>query len=408
MHKSVIIIFIFLIPFLLFADGNLKAGIGYTRLSNRFVLFEEDTLWESNQGKFILEGNLYRQFWNQDFDLFAIIAPGNESFMGRSKLKWLSNNDPNLKISGETGIDLRLPYQKNTESGVIKPYIAARLKRDWEEAIGGIKIHHENKQYYGESSYNYDYNLSKLKVDLGFEVLGNDNLNLAYQFAFRYAPDSLEANYQRNDFYIYWFWLIKNHYLQLNFDSERRVYYRTDKGGSYRRNYFELYPRISLSRKLTLIPKFRYENYIYDNQTEVYSNRNLYIAELSGEWAFNYYLTAGIGPNLLLSESDENNEFDNYSELAIEFSTDYLKYKKLWLDITLESGLRVYKYEPPEEYSYYSNFLFVEFSAFATYWITPRLRFDFITSYSPEWHDIENDDITIFYLSTNLKYDLIK
>ena len=203
MHKSVIIIFIFLIPFLLFADGNLKAGIGYTRLSNRFVLFEEDTLWESNQGKFILEGNLYRQFWNQDFDLFAIIAPGNEPFMGRSKLKWLSNNDPNLKISGETGIDLRLPYQKNTESGVIKPYIAARLKRDWEEAIGGIKIHHENKQYYGESSYNYDYNLSKLKVDLGFEVLGNDNLNLAYQFAFRYAPDSLEANYQRNDFYIY-------------------------------------------------------------------------------------------------------------------------------------------------------------------------------------------------------------
>ncbi|MGC9315068.1 MAG: hypothetical protein ACP5G4_05480, partial [bacterium] len=64
--------------------------------------------------------------------------------------------------------------------------------------------------------------------------------------------------------------------------------------------------------------------------------------------------------------------------------------------------------EIPEEFAFYSNFWFVEISAISSYWITERLRVDFIGIYSPEWHDIDDNDITTLYISTNLKYEFFK
>jgi len=87
---------------------------------------------------------------------------------------------------------------------------------------------------------------------------------------------------------------------------------------------------------------------------------------------------------------------------------NWLKYRSFWIDLTIEPGFRVYKGDIPDEYAYYSNFGFVEFSAMSSWWINERLRLDFIAIYSPEWHDIDENDITTLYFSTNLKYELFK
>ena len=126
------------------------------------------------------------------------------------------------------------------------------------------------------------------------------------------------------------------------------------------------------------------------------------------EWTFTPYIHGGIGPKYLESHAIEEDEIDNFTEGSLEFTFDWLRYRKIWLDINIEPGLRFYKQDYTADFSYYSDFVFVETCLFAYWWIMPQLRLDCIFTYSPEWHNISADDITTLYFSTNLKYEFFE
>ena len=158
---------------------------------------------------------------------------------------------------------------------------------------------------------------------------------------------------------------------------------------------------------MTLIPKFAFEGYRYDWANEIFSNRESFEIDGGVEWAFSPFLRGEIAPKFFISMADEAVKTDNFREISARVGWDWLKHKKIWLYAKAEAGIRIYTYDPPEIYALYSDFVFVEGSAFITWWINESLRFDVITSYAPEWHDVRGDNLTTFYLSTNLSYEFM-
>jgi len=401
-----LLIIIFLIPAAM-AETNLTAGTGFSRLEQRFVLFEQDTISASNEGKFFIEGSTGKQYGNNKLKANAMLSAGTETFWGRTKGAWDWTGPNNLKLSSDLAFDVRQPYDTEDMPGYFKVAANSRIRKRWSDANGSVLVSFEDKKYTSESSYSYDYSLSRVRFDFGFPFIAEkDEFSVGYQFAFRYAPDTTGANYQRNNFYLGWQYFTGGHYYRADFEAERRVYNRGDLSGNHWRMFWDIDPRIALSDRLTLAPRFTAESYRYDLASSVYPNRDEYSLKAGAEWAFSPYLYCGLGPKFMLSKANLT-ESDNYNEYSLELSADWLKYRKIWVDFTLEPGVRSYSEEPAEEFSYYSNYAFVELNTMVSWWIKPRLRVDLIAMFSPEWHNDNEDDITTTYLSANLKYDFI-
>jgi len=390
------------------AETGLQTGIGFSHLAQKYVLFEEDTLSASSEGRFFSEGEIGEQFGNHNLKGNGMLSIGTETFWSRLKGKWDWTGPQNLFLISELSADVREPYSEDATPGYWKGTGYLRVKKRWTEANGSAKLSFETKDYSGQSSYSYDYTLSKIKFDFGFPFFGEDELSLGYQFAFRYAPDTTEANYQRNNFYSSWHRFSGGNYIRGDFEAERRNYNRGDLTGNHWRVYIDIAPMIALGKKFTLAPEFTAEGYRYDMATAVYPNREWYSVTGGIEWSFSPFVHSGFGPKYSLSHAGSEVETDNFQELSLELTFDWLRYRKVWLDILLEPGIRFYDTEPSEDFGYYSNFAFVEVSAIGSYWIIPRMRIDSIVSYSPEWHDVEDDDITTLYLSINLEYEFLR
>ncbi len=389
-------------------ESSLQMGFGLSHLSQRYVLFEEDTLSVSNEVRLFSEGKTEKQLGNHNLGGNCMLSLGSETFWERARAYWRWTRPRNLLITTSIGADSRQPFTEGATTGYFKGSGDIRAKKRWTDANGSAKFSIESKKYNDLSSYYYDYSLAKLKLDFGFPFFGGDELSIGYQFAFRYAPDTIEANYQRNNFYLGWHRFYGGNYLRADFEAERRIYNRGDLTGNYLRTYTNLVPRMAVGEKITLVPELAVETYSYDSSSAVYPNREEYILRAGVEWSFDPYIHGGVAPKYLLSHAAEDVETDNFYETSLELTFDWLRYRKIWLDLIVEPGLRFYTIEPEEKFDYYSNFLFVEVCGYMAWWINPRLRLDGLISYSPEWHDIDDDDITTFYFSMNLKYDILK
>ncbi|MCK5833430.1 hypothetical protein KAH81_07155 [bacterium] len=386
---------------------NLKAGVGYSALSQKYVLFEEDTLSTSNEGKLFLEGNVGSQYGKPGIRANWLLSGGTSSFLGRGWCRWKRFFNEDLSLITELSSDFRKPYEKATSVGYFKGSGFAKIKRDWDETSIAAKIAYENKVYSGESSYSYDYSLSRFRFDVVNPFFGNDELDIGYQFAFRFAPDTIKANYIRNNFYITWdkFW--DSDYIRADVEAERRVYNRSDLYGNNWHVNGYLSPSIGISKKLTLSPRFIIEGYRYDWANETHPNRETIEFAPGIEWNFSSFVKGELAPKYLINHADKEVTTDNYQEFSAEIGVDWLQYKKIWFFSRAEIGKRIYKYEPPEIYSLYSDFMFIEGSMYLTWWLVKGLRFDLMASYTPEWHDIHDDDLTTLYFSTNLRYEFL-
>ncbi len=391
-----------------FCETGLTGGLGLTHLEQRFVLFERDTISTGNEGKAFIEGSWEEIIGNNQLRANSSLYTGTESFWGRAKAEHERTGTKNLTIKTDLSVDLRQPYELEDIPGYYKWSMNFRTRKKWDEARGSARFSLEDKSYTSESTYAYDYSLSRIRFDFGFPLIAErDELTFGYQFAFRYAPDTTEANYQRNNVFVSWDYFSGGNYWRADFDGERRVYNKGDLSGNHWRTNWNIAPKIGLTDKLTIEPKLIAESYRYDLASSVYPNRDDISVKTTAEWAFSPYLYGSVGPKYLVSWANLS-ESDNYREYSMEFGLDWLKYRKIWLDLIVEPGFRVYEGEIPEEFAFYSNFWFVEISAISSYWITERLRVDLIGIYSPEWHDIDDNDITTLYLSTNLKYEFFK
>jgi hypothetical protein len=400
-----------IIPLLIFitsstiAGLNLRGGVGYSQFAQRYVLFEDDTITASNEGKIFIEGNAGKSYGQPGGRANWMLSGGSSSFWGRTWGRWTVKSDNDFSMITQLSADLRRPYEDESAAGYFKGAGFLKLKKKWDNTKSAAKFAYENKAYSSESSYSYDYSLSKMRFDISLPLFGTDELTIAYQFAFRFAPDTVEANYIRNNFYATWdkFWNVN--YLRADIEAERRVYNRGDLYGNFWRIDGTFEPRIALARKLTLVPKLAVEGYRYDWADEVHPNREQVTLSAGAEWMFSSYLNAEFAPKFLVSHAGEAVETDNFNEISLEFGIDWLRYNQVWLYANIEPGYRIYADEPPDEFAYFSDFFFVEGSAYCALWIVERLRFDVMISCSPEWHVIDDDDITTFYLSTNLRYE---
>lgn len=403
-----VILAILLIPCPIFCESGITGGLGLTHLEQRYVLFERDTISASDEGKAFLESTWGNQFGNNEVDLYLILSGGTETFWGRTKGTHEWTGPSNLKLKTDLALDYRQPYEFEDVPGYYKSSMDFRARKKWDSARGSAKISFEDKRFTSETNYSYDYNLTRARFDFGFPFIADrDRLSFGYQFAFRFAPDTTEANYQRNNFYSSWDYFIGGNYWRIDFEAERRIYNKGDLSGNHWRMYWDIDPKIALGEKLTLKPRLLAESYRYDVASSVYPNRDEISVQAGAEWAFTPYIYAGVSPKYLVSWANMS-EADNYREYSLEMSFDWLKYRKIWVDLIIEPGIREYTQEIPDEYAYYSNFGFVEFSVIASYWFTKRLRADLIGIYSPEWHDVDEDDITTLYFSTNLKYEFLR
>jgi len=60
----------------------------------------------------------------------------------------------------------------------------------------------------------------------------------------------------------------------------------------------------------------------------------------------------------------------------------------------------------PEDSAAFSSYSFVDFSATAAFWVTPRLRFDASAFFTPEWHTRQDDDRSTSYFYITAKYGI--
>ena len=336
--------------------------------------------------------------------MYLILSGGTETFWGRTKGTHKWTGPSNLKLQTDLALDYRQPYKIEGIPGYYKGVTNFRARKKWDEARGSARISFEDKQFTSKSSYSYDYSLTRARFDFGFPFIAErDELSFGYQFAFRYAPDTIKANYQRNNFYVSWDYFEGGNFWRMDFEAERRIYNKGDLSGNHWRMYWDIAPKIDL----TLEPGLFAESYRYDVASSVYPNRDEISLTAGAEWAFSPYIYASVGPKYLVSWANLS-QSDNYREYSIEMAFDWLRYRKIWIDLIVEPGSREYTEEIPEEYAYYSNFGFVEFSLISSYWFTQRLRIDLTGIYSPEWHKVDEDDITTLYFSVNLKYDFFK
>ncbi len=389
-------------------ETGVNGGVGLTHLEQRFVLFEQDTIASSNEAKAYIEGIWRKRYGNDELDCYTIFSGGTQTFWGKLKGGHEWTGPANLKLKTDLAMDIRQPYTIEDIPGYYKTSADFRARKKWDDSRGSARISWENKRFTSESNYSYDYSLTRARFDFGFPLVAErDEFSLGYQFSFRYAPDTIQANYQRNNIFASWDYFVGGNYWRADFEAERRVYNRGDLSGNNWRTYWNIAPKIGLSERLSIEPKLIAESYRYDMASAVYPNRDEIAVISAVEWGFSAFLYAGLAPKYLVSWSNLS-ESDNYREYSLEMAFNWLKYRSFWIDLTIEPGFRVYKGDIPDEYAYYSNFGFVEFSAMSSWWINERLRLDFIAIYSPEWHDIDENDITTLYFSTNLKYELFK
>lgn len=127
-----------------------------------------------------------------------MLSYGTETFWGRAGGKWDFIAPENLKLTTELAADFREPLVDEAASGYERFYGYFRARKEWPEARGTIKLANEGKNYSGQTTYSYDYNLTRFRLDFGFPFFGDDELSLGYQFAFRYVPDTTSANYHKN------------------------------------------------------------------------------------------------------------------------------------------------------------------------------------------------------------------
>ena len=388
-----------------FAGLNLHGGVGFSQISQKYVLFEDDTISASNEGRLFVEGNAGKAYGQPGLRSNWMLSGGSSSFWGRTWNRWTIKSRNDFSTIAQFSADLRQPYEREAAPGYFKGAGFVKFKKGWDDSKGSIKFAYENKKYSSKSSYSYDYSLSKMRCDFSTPLFGDDELTAAYQFAFRFAPDTVEANYIRNNFYATWdkFWGAD--YVRADIEAEHRVYNRGDLYGNFWRVDGTLEPRIGIGHRLTLLPELIVEGYRYQWADEVHPNREQLTFGAGVERSFSSFLKGSITPKLLISHADSIVQTDNFKEVSLELGVDWLQYKKVWLYANIEPGYRFYADKPPEELSYFSDFVFVEGSAYFAWWIWKGLRFDIMTSYSPEWHDIDDDNITTFYLSTNLRYE---
>ena len=405
--RTVAFLIFFVLIFATFAGNRLSAGLGYSRLEQRFVMFESDTLAESDELRGFVDGQAKLTLGNNEITATGLFSGGSQTLWGKAKGNWQLKTKSNLVYSAEIGADTREPIEDSTISGFVRTFGYLRLKKNWGNANGGLKLSFEQKKYSGNTKYSYDYSMTKLRFDFGFPFLGNDELTAGYQFSFRYAPDTLEANNLRNNFYASWETFAGRHFLMADFEAERRFYNRGNLNGNFWWANVNVAPRFALSNKFTFAPTLSGEGYRYDWASETYPNREIASAKTKIEFNPGSYFYTGIAPKYLISHALGVVTTDNYSEISVELSADLLKYKKIWFDLTLEPGVRIYK-TPPEDGGYYSDYTFVEANALFAYWIFKGLRLDAFFTYSPEWHKINEDDITTLYISTNLKYEFFE
>lgn len=401
-------ILILVLIFAVRGEQSLSVGCGYTRLQQRFVLFEEDTFTANDEVRGYLDGMKNLKLRNHEIAGDAMFSMGTKTLWSRMKARWVWTRPSNLTLTTELGGDFRKPLDDEDVSGYSKWTTHFRARKKWAETIGSVRFWLESKDYSKKSNYSFDYTMSRTRLDFSLPLFGGDELALGYQFAFRYAPDTLEANCLRNNFYSLWQMFRGANLYRIDFEAERRVYNRGSLTGNHWRAFVNANPRFSAGERLSILPELKAEGYRYDWASVYNPNREIISFATGLEWAFTNIISAGIAPKILLSHTGEEAYSDKFYEGSIIFSLNILKYRSVWLDVEIEPGKRAFSDEPPEELSLYSDYSFVDANAFFIWWVAPRLRFDMFFSYSPEWHVISEDDITTLYFSTNIKYEFFR
>jgi hypothetical protein len=274
----------------------------------------------------------------------------------------------------------------------LSPAITLRFRNDLEYT-----------EYKERSPYAYDYYLNRTSLDLDKDILSGGFLYLSYQFSRRHVPDSTLIDYDRHfldlsvDKYFGWETL-----LQLENELDRKQF---NKPGGVD-NFWEDRFTFGLSRRIREKTElwFRNEFEVLSYDVEDAINFDYFEYRLSA--GLEYELAEGLEiegkPEWVTFSALKSDYRDyNYDQLALGLSFDLSRSTRLWLSVEDKFGRRDYK---SDENPFYTDYLLNQVGLFLDAELGSHLGFNLMISVDSEWHDSQEDNLTVYLISSELTY----
>lgn len=366
---------------LVFSILVFRVGIGLDRVTARYIIEDEDTLYLDNDTKFFLEHQ--SSHLSASLNLSTLAFSGLFNINGKTEdlsvsgnLELFSYHEPDTLHLNHTNLDLEIDYYP-------EPF--------------GFKLNGLTTRYTEPNRYFQNQNGIGGSVFWQIDNL-YDRFMIELESKINHVPDSLILSNVRIgpniNLYHSKGWLTATSYLYT-----RRVRYQ-DRMDSRWESDFGVDFTESLTDWFSLYQEGQYEVTKYDYDDEINYDRQVTMLGIGPELHLLNGMRLRIGPRLRTEKNHPLGSYHDFIEGALYFNLEVV-FGRFNLFIENEYGEREYDLE---FYVGNTNYKFNELSAMGDLSLFSNLEFQVFTSYGPEWHTMPQDNSTFFLLSTRLAY----
>ncbi|RKX71206.1 hypothetical protein DRP53_02345 [candidate division WOR-3 bacterium] len=359
----------------------IRAGIGWDRVSARYIIQEDDTLYLDNDVKLFLEAG---------GDQFT--AALNLSSLYLSSIFSFDSEWRSFDLSG----DLEL-YRYHNPDTLHLNHLYLDLNLEYRPSPLGLRFESRIHRYATPNQYFQDLN------GLGIGLLWDRdqlqyNLTLALMANLDHIPDSLPLSNLRlgpdlNFFY-------RKGILEINgYLTAVRILY-PDKDDNRYESDLNLDLVEHLSDLFSVYEEWKGEVVKYDHDDEISYDQRQTMIGLGPEVTLFSCGRFRLGPRLRYERNHPLGSYHDYVELSLYLNIEILLGN---LNLMIENELGQREYEM-EFYVGNTSYRFDELSVIGGLSLFSNLEFQIISSYGPEWHTMPQDNSTFFLLSTRLAY----
>lgn len=400
------------------ADLSIQCGVGYDLLSQEYFEGSESSLVEdtleawSRHIEYVssLKGlvNLtYKPLKGRKLELRGNYEQADDFWKTRAYGDFRPSFGPwQLDISGN--LETRSVTDDSTDFGdsYWRMDLRTKLKRPVSSSMKAyVQGRAEKVDFATGSQLSYDYSL--LSGKLGFEkTLANFSyLQADFSLSKRKVPTSSDLDYIAECLNLYFTGLYPTGEFDVTVSATNKDYNQPENEGDYRLLQLDGRSKLYLASSVFAKPMLELDQTYFDPDDSI--NGNYGRRELALLAGFETdLLSLAVGPQAEQFSRDGSDELLNETYLEVggrlDFSiqTDFKKAVQLFSILDGEAGRRDYEY--PGEFL--SDFYFQRLDLIGTLFLGPNLTFNLLTSVEWEWHESEQDNSSLYLISSSLTY----
>ncbi|MBN2541404.1 hypothetical protein JXI42_00905 [bacterium] len=386
-------------------DWEFETGLKYNVVLQKSGYFEADTFSSTTEYMYYFSPEYEAEFGNNKITSTSLVSAGSKTLRGQLELEYEYKSDL-IKWELSDRIDGRLYHTAGESDRTYgKNYLKSYFKLYKGKYEIGNTVWLESKRYKVLDDYRYNYDLAKVELSVSRELGENNELKLSYQYGSRSVQDSSEANYNKHIGRLFWeSWFGLGNFVTFDLEVEGRDYLSPGEEDDYNNIYAVYNGTYYVGLVTSIYSEYEFESRDYEGESFVHSDYYVHSINAGPQFQVSTPLRLGFAPQVEYANSDSAAFGDAYTELGIELQFDYMKYKKIWVNLVYKPGYRWYNIED-DIYEMYSNYSFHEIMLLFDWWFFKNTRLNITATYYPESHENDEDDMTTSYISAKVEYE---